>query len=68
MKTWKCSPFFPQFSTGLFLLTQLSEVIFYAAPGVFGDEGFDQTPWLLPVFHVGIDPESKTDMLKKAIA
>lgn len=41
-----------------FLLTQLSEVILYATPRVFGDEGFDQTPWLLLVLDISVDPDS----------
>lgn len=51
-----------------FLLTQLLEIIFYAAPGVFGDEGFDQAPWLLLVFHVGKYPGSTTKLLDGTIA
>lgn len=46
-----------------FLLTQLSEVIFYATPGVFGDKGLNQAPWLLLVFHIGVDPGSTTRIL-----
>lgn len=45
------------------LLTQLSEIIFYAAPGVFSDKGLDQAPWLLLVLHISVDPSSRTEEL-----
>lgn len=41
----------------------MSEIIFYAVPGVFGDEGLDHAPWLLLVFHIGIDPGSTAHIL-----
>lgn len=40
--------------------TQLFEIILYAAPGVFSDEGLDRTPRLLLVSHIGVDPGSVT--------
>lgn len=44
------------FQRGFFLHTHLSKIILDAAPGVFSDERLDQTPWLLLVFHTGVDP------------
>lgn len=43
-------------SSVVFLHTYLSKIILDAAPGVFRDERLDQTPRLLLVFHVGVDP------------
>lgn len=43
--------------------TQLLEFISYVGPGVFGDEGLDQAPWLLLVFHIGVDPGSTAHIL-----
>lgn len=45
------------------LLTQLSEIILYAAPGVFSDKGLDQSPWLLLVLHISGNPKSTTAAL-----
>lgn len=45
------------------LLTQLSEIILYAAPWVFSDKGLDQSPWLLLVLHISGNPKSTTTAL-----
>lgn len=44
------------YSMFFFLHTHLSKIILNAAPGVFSDERLDQTPRLLRVFHIGVDP------------
>lgn len=49
------------------LLTQLSEIILYAAPGVFSDKGLDQSPWLLVVLHISRNPNSITEVLNAKI-
>lgn len=43
--------------------TQVSEIVFDATPGVFGDERLDHAPRLLLVFYVGVNPGSITDTL-----
>lgn len=48
----------------VFLHTQLSKIFLYAPPGVFGDERLDQAPWLLLVFHIGVDPGGKIGVLE----
>lgn len=42
-----------------FLLTQMTEILFYGTPGVFGNKGLHKTPWLLLVFHIRIHPDNK---------
>ena len=47
-----------------FLLTELSEIILYAAPGVFSDEGLDQAPRLLLILHIGVNAGNTIWVLK----